>query len=234
MTQERLSSLARILRQPIGREADVIHLLVEVRSVIELMEQRFRILKFFCDWVLHPRMDRNPAREILRTFDNLLAGSRMNPWVALQVMNQSRPLTSLAGFRDDLLIFLAEHRLDTTLICSLDRLEKFLGAYVDRIAMTPLKADVSFKNLDEIRVRKLTVPSTTQKDAGEHFAFGIEWMFNQRGVTRQTIVNDVWLPARPAIVPVVIAKLERRQGQIQLIPQESQTLWNPKVRAPQS
>jgi hypothetical protein len=215
MSNANLSTLRTVLAQPIVQEPQLVHLLVEVRNVVEIIDNRFQILKFFCDWVLHPRMERGPAKQIIKTFDGFLESSLMNRWTALKMMNHAYPLTSLRGFRNDLFVFFAKHRLDGSLIWSSHRFEKFLSLYVERISRTPLVAPQgAFKNLDEIRVRKLATPSTPQRE-GERFVFGIEWLFIHNGIARQPLVNDVWLPSGPFSVPVSFPQ------------EESKTFWKP-------
>lgn len=226
MPQTEFASLKATLAKPVEQEEQLVYLLVEVRRVIESTRERFRILKFFCDWVLHAQMTMGGAKTIIGVFDSFVEGSLTNPSMALRMMQIAYPLTSLTGFRTDLIVFLGEHGLDPSLGCDFKRWERFLGLYVDRIAKTPLVVS-SFKHLDEIKVRKLAIPSTRQRDDGERFIFGIEWLFNYQGITRQSLVNDVCEPPNPANISFTIKRFERHGEQIISVPQESKTFWKP-------
>src|ERR1035438_9053358 len=105
MLEDRLAKLRELLAQPIEREADVAYTLLEIRKVIDLLPNRFTILKFFCDWIAHPKMDRRAAKEILKSFDSYLATVLLNPHAALKMMNTVSPLISLRGFQHDLFVF---------------------------------------------------------------------------------------------------------------------------------
>lgn len=45
---------------PLKEEANVVYLLVEIRKLLEIGNKRnYNLLKFYCDWCLHIRKDRN-------------------------------------------------------------------------------------------------------------------------------------------------------------------------------
>ena len=227
MIPDKLTKLRQLLAQKIEREADVVYILVEVRKVIDLEEGRFSVLKFFCDWILHPRLERRDAKQILKTFDNSLEQALRNPSVALRMMNNVSGLMSLRLFLDDLFIFLGEHRLDTSLVGNLSRLEQFLGFYVDIIAATPLHAPAcGLKSLDTIQVAKtmeILRPPTVQDD---RFIFTIRWSFKKADVERLSLSNEIWFPSKPITRSVTIAKFENKDGTVVLVPQESKAFWS--------
>jgi len=93
-----VTELRRLINKPIESEGDVVHLLVEVRKIIETMEGRFPVLEFFCDWPLHSVLDRRKARKILQTFDKLVVESRMAGGVdSKNLMRTVQPLISASS-----------------------------------------------------------------------------------------------------------------------------------------
>jgi len=111
MAEDGLATIRKLLAKPIDCEAKVVYFLVEVRKSIDLMHGRFEVLKFFCDWMLHPRMEWRDAKRILQTFDASLGKALLNPSAALEMMNAVSPLTSLRYFLNDLFVFLGLHLL---------------------------------------------------------------------------------------------------------------------------
>jgi hypothetical protein len=190
MLQTHISSVRTSLGKPLHEEARVVHFLVDVRNVIELTGG-FRMLKFFCSWALHPHMSFKPVREIMEWLDGLMEGAETNPQKALNMVNGAFGFTSLTDFKQEMLTFLCEHQLDTSLVLSRNRWVPFLQLYIARIERTPLiDTKGSLKQLDEVRIKRLDKPSTTQRP-NDHFVFGIEWFFMRGGVRRLPLVNDV-------------------------------------------
>ncbi|HXM97186.1 MAG TPA: hypothetical protein VN982_01790 [Candidatus Dormibacteraeota bacterium] len=56
------------------KKGDVVHVLVQIRNVLEQdgKPAKYAVLKFFCDWVAHPKLTGAGARTVLRMFDEQL------------------------------------------------------------------------------------------------------------------------------------------------------------------
>jgi hypothetical protein len=57
-------------------EADVVYALVEVRKLLEQSgdESNYQRLVFFCNWVVHPTLDRSESQNVLNELDRQLHG----------------------------------------------------------------------------------------------------------------------------------------------------------------
>lgn len=62
-----MNSLLPTLRKKSLSNADVMFIMVEVRKFIEneKLEKEFGVLSFYCNWMLHPTIDRNPYRHTI-------------------------------------------------------------------------------------------------------------------------------------------------------------------------
>jgi hypothetical protein len=71
MLQEVIRKLRDELIQPITSERQVVYLLVELRKLIDLNgdAEKFFALNFYCDWAVHPMMDRKGAARIVERVD---------------------------------------------------------------------------------------------------------------------------------------------------------------------
>jgi hypothetical protein len=231
MNQESLKVLQELLARPIENEAQVVYFLVELRKLIENLEDRYRLLTFFCDWILHSKLDRKYAKEILDELDGFIEQVKVlggHPNKGL--MDRIVPLISLQRFHNDLFLLLGEHGLDTELVGDLRRWGPFFSLYIDIIAKTPLIADagkLNLKHIDTIKVSKFTKSVGPPAASGEHFAFGIEWSLRKNDKEQLAVLNEVWFPEKPTRVQVTTLHLTTDgQGQLQPVPLESKSFWN--------
>jgi hypothetical protein len=71
------------LEQPVTSERQVVYILVEFRKLLEkkglLKEERFRALRFCCDWTVHSKLDRDTAKIITELFDRYETMYRKEP-----------------------------------------------------------------------------------------------------------------------------------------------------------
>ena len=68
--------LIAILAQGITKEAELIYVFVEIRKLLDYLENstsdKYQTLYFYCNWMLHIKMDRSPAVKVLEKFDNAI------------------------------------------------------------------------------------------------------------------------------------------------------------------
>jgi len=63
-----ITNLREILSKPITEECQVVYIMAETRKLLDRLNLRYPLLRFYCSWALHIRIDRlSPAREILET-----------------------------------------------------------------------------------------------------------------------------------------------------------------------
>jgi hypothetical protein len=70
-----------LLNEEPQKKQDVVHVLIQIRKVLEHdgKPAKFEGLKFFCDWVAHPKLAGTGAREVLRMLDQQLPTLYGNP-----------------------------------------------------------------------------------------------------------------------------------------------------------
>jgi hypothetical protein len=198
---------------------------VEIRKLIECEEDgRYPVLTFFCDWILHDRMDRKNARAILWEFDTAIDDLRSGRLGVPAVVKRLSPLISLETFQHDLFIILGQHGLDTELIGKLSRLGTFLGLYVDIISKTPLRTDdPSLRFLNNIHITKSREPVAPSTGQGETFVFGIQWSLRKDDVEALSFCNEIWLPKNPSRYKQTVVRLINRGGKLKSEPLESKS-----------
>jgi hypothetical protein len=78
-----IEKLNRHMASPPQKESDVVYALVEVRKLLEQTGEKetFSRLTFFCDWVVHPLLDKKNAQNVLLELDGRLGGyDASRPW----------------------------------------------------------------------------------------------------------------------------------------------------------
>jgi len=63
-----------LLNEEPQAKRDVVHVLIQIRKVLEHdgKPAKYEVLKFFCDWVAHPKLAGTGARRVLRLLDEQL------------------------------------------------------------------------------------------------------------------------------------------------------------------
>lgn len=232
MPTQQLTILSELLGRPIACEADVVYFLVEVRKLIETMGNRYPILRFFCDWVVHSKLDRKTAKEVLSKFDAYVfeyiqKGNTCTP----DMLRRLNPLISFRRFSTDMFYLLGEHGLTTDVITDRRRFNPFLSLYVDVVSRTPLvvtDSRVGLKCLDNISVVKLTQPHA-RRPGSDHllFAFGTRWALKKDDLELASVCDEMWFPkiaARQCVIPPV--EFVSDNGRITVKAREAQSLWD--------
>jgi hypothetical protein len=91
-------------------EADVVYALVEIRKLLEQSghQDDFSRLVFFCDWVLHPGLNRKEAKAVLGELDERLGRyDASRPW-EIDPDGQVHELLSFRRFCQELQAYCAE------------------------------------------------------------------------------------------------------------------------------
>ena len=176
----RLDDLKQLLaKRPLSR-SEVVHFMLEIRKLIDQMDDRYPVLEFFCDWVMHPQLDRSKgAKQVLAMFDEAAEIARHNSGaLPNHIMDRLGPVLSLTRLRDELTLILAEHRFDSDICDRLDPWGQFLATYVELISCSPLicknPTASGLKHIDNIRVLKGSTPKRATRRDGR-FMFSIEW-----------------------------------------------------------
>jgi hypothetical protein len=146
------------LSLPIESERQVAYILIELRKLLELekrarneakqpQDHTYATLQFCCDWAVHPVMDYENGKRIVRRFDEWQEyldrlhaakdGDYVTP-IREELMREINETLTLARFRDQLARFLAKQGLTNTIATDTDRWTSFLTYYIPIIEDCPL------------------------------------------------------------------------------------------------
>jgi hypothetical protein len=147
MEDELRQKINRELAEPITSERQVVYLLVEIRKLMDRLDQtagravpdpRFRALRFLCNWIAHTDLNSGWAQEPLALFerhaDDLLADN-LTPTALAEIDS----ILGLESVRDEMCQFFRESKLDrTSLPFNVTEWGNFLRHYVAVVSECPL------------------------------------------------------------------------------------------------
>jgi len=147
MKDEIVSKIQRVLDRRITNEMQVVYLLVEMRKLTECEAYRDPVLKMFCNWIVHPGLEKRAEGStlILREFDDLMT--------RLFERKESLPQfehTSFGAFREALGRFFESFGLTAKFIKDLDQWKRFFGLYSSIVADCPIVFTASTTQLKYI------------------------------------------------------------------------------------
>jgi len=197
MTRDIIEKLRAELEAGITTEVQAVYLLAGIRKIIERdgLRDEYPMLKFHCDWALHPRMDQRPAREMLKLFDDahvdLRNGIELHDLPAEAKRGVYR-ITKMEDFEGDLERFLAWKELPGLRALRADGWVHFLRLYSKVVEDIPLFASEA----DRVRVARPTIGPIehvasvtvhlddgreTIKEAGfEEFVYRMRWVIEDK------------------------------------------------------
>ncbi len=158
------------------RETQVVYLMASIRKILEQLDEtaQFGRLRFFCDWVLHSRLSRPPAQEvvgILQTiYDSMVAGTR------LPQFSEAMLLVRFELLKDNLSTFLRQFDIkdftqDTNAWVA------FICIYSKVVADCPLEMPNNFVG----NIRKISIHlEISDKLIDDHLPYKINWNFEAR------------------------------------------------------
>lgn len=158
MKDDILDKLRDVLTSGIVTEAQVLFVLVKTRKLLEMREKgpNYHALKFFCDWALHSRLDKDGAQNIIRQFDKVIV-----PWIAhdmdqfATLMKEIEDLLTAERFRQELQHFLGVHGLPTRLTNDSSVWQTFLRIYISSVQDTPLEIKpLPVKHVQSVTIQK--------------------------------------------------------------------------------
>ncbi len=182
-----IEKLRSELSAPIQAERQVVYILVQVRKVIEQIKEDattnpFCSLELYCNWAVHPWLDRTQARDLLKKVDMLyskLFGCGLNE----EEHNRLSNILNFNEFRIELDRFLREHELPTDMCADEDKWHNFLSWYSQVIEDCPLVCrsdDPALRMIDKIVFTKVDPVEGIRPSANRVAGFSINWEFFYR------------------------------------------------------
>ncbi len=183
------SKLREELKERITSERQVVYLLVEIRKLLELRNRERKTnrqpadhslatLEFCCDWAVHPVMDWENGKRLVRRFDQYQAfldsQNKQETLVAdLSFLKDFGDTIRLSKFEVELKTFLESEDLDPTVAVDEREWTNFLKFYTAVIEDCPLRcSDESLKHTDEVTLKVLNVHPP---ESGSDYQLMIEW-----------------------------------------------------------
>jgi hypothetical protein len=139
MVPDILSKLQLELAQDLTSERQVVYILVQIRKLIDSDNRAkdLEALRLHCDWVVHPRLDRKGAKELLgKLNDRYTTVLKTNPNADLQELSKR---LGLRAFQAEFQEFLRRYCLDGS-FCDADWWFAFLYHYSHVIQDCPLES----------------------------------------------------------------------------------------------
>lgn len=213
-TAKLVASIKSILSQPLNAIL-LKSLLADVRKLLETTaaSDMYPTLKFHCDWVLHTRMSRKFASELLRradeVFDKTMNGSLMPPEFAKELTFRA----GFIGFIKELRQFLARFKIVIVQIendiswLPLERM--YYGIVEDAfLEYTPKKKEQPLRRINGARARMFSLADTTDYPDTQAWyldqpeailPYGVEWTFTKDG-------EDIFKLTATAMLPTYVER----------------------------
>lgn len=167
-------------------ELTVKSILADTRKLLEVVgaTQTYRTLKFYCDWVLHTKMDKKFAADLLRRFDEV-----WDRWVVSKIPIPADFEKTLGyqigfyGFEQELSEFLGKCGIVLPWHGFRDQWLPFENAYCGIVEDSWLEySDKTrpLKHINGARVRTYKMTEGPEKQdyaPGDYLPLGIEWAF---------------------------------------------------------
>jgi hypothetical protein len=159
-------------------EPRVVYVLVQVRKLLEMMNDKdFETLKFYCDWVLHVKLDRKGASNVIKLFEsiqkaadygNVALYESRSMWLFEQVL-------SADTFRNQLIDVLARNEIPPEVFADNANWYEFLHRYGAIINDVPLELNVKSANqITSVIVMRQEDPGSTVP-GDRKFLFALLW-----------------------------------------------------------
>jgi hypothetical protein len=188
MTRDIISKLTRELDTGIETEVQVVYLLVGVRKLIERdrVKDQYPDLKFYCDWALHPHMDRAAAEAILKNFDAahpLLRGNIRLHELPDDLRSEIDQISKMGSFKRDLSRFLAAYELPPMTQKLPDGWSRFLYLYSGVIEDIPLvvSSPAATKHISHVTVHLERAQEAITENVGEmEMLYKVTWTIHDK------------------------------------------------------
>jgi len=172
--------LATYMNRPPKNAAEIVYVFVKIRKFLEHSNLRNKLwmLTFFCDWLLHTKLERNGARRILEMFDNKL--ERVNPAEPnrLYWKDDVLKILSLDILRNQLTDFLCQNHLPSVWAQDDFAWKEALGFYGEEVRDTPLTlTGAKLKYLEKLVITSCEPAACIAKANPQYTWWGITWEF---------------------------------------------------------
>jgi hypothetical protein len=177
-----VQKLKKELAERITSERQVVYILVELRKLLEAKGAlgNYKALNLCCDWTVHPKLDRKPAQEITKLFDEYEARYRRE---AVGVSQADMPeLVDFCGharFRAELIEACESNGISSSAPKNDDWWRSFLTQFSEIIRDCPLEAKADGTTY----VNRVTASAMAPEYIGIHSRqFAICWTWYRKDI----------------------------------------------------
>jgi hypothetical protein len=195
MTDEIIRKLTAELNPPgINTEAKVVYLMAGLRKLIERdqLGEKFSVLKFHCDWVLHSKLEGTAAKEILAMFDKAEGLMHNTPYEKLPASLRRKidNISKMESFEEEMSSCFAHYNLPAIMHAGADGWTHFLHLYTQVVQDIPLSVAVptakkkptsskpvqtAFQHVSSLVVTCELAKETIKYEGGEEMLYKIWW-----------------------------------------------------------
>lgn len=192
--------LAAYMNRPPTNGPEVVYVLVKIRKFLEhrSLKKQLWFLSFFCDWVLHHKLDRSGAKKILGMFDSQLGNFNPEHPDQLYWQDHVHKLFSLDEWRDELLQFLNQNRLPSVWAQDDFAWNETLRLYSEEVQDTPLiLTGTNLKYLRQLVITACEPAECIVKANPQYRWWGIVWQFTLNDGSTFTVPYTTNIPDQP-------------------------------------
>lgn len=138
---EIVAKLRTTLTAGVASEERAVYVMRSIRKLLEIdgAKQKYPALNFYCNWVLHDKLNLGFAREVISLFDDVYGGKVDQRWKELD------QLTDGESLRAQLDAYLVLNSLPNAVTSDQSDWRMFLSHYASAIHNTPVIADCPTK-----------------------------------------------------------------------------------------
>jgi len=142
MLEDKKLKIEKIVNNTSFEECEVVYLMVLTRKYLEQLadegKNNFSVLKFFCDWSLHPAIDKSfHAMELLKQMNNLIVDLKATTDAKL-IMDEITKVISFSKLRTEFQRFFKALGVSDSLTKSEDNWGAFVSTFIQVILDSPL------------------------------------------------------------------------------------------------
>ena len=194
MTPDIKRKLAAEINRGITTEVQVVYVLAGIRKLIERdeVEDDYPVLRFHCDWALHPKMDRAPARAMLKLFDDAVPALKNKAALPTDVRRNLDGIAQMKAFKKELERFLDRYELPQLTERREDGWVYFLYLYSKVVEDIPLFASAKARekkpaktigrivHVSDVTVHLDEAKETVKAGGIEEFLYRMRWTIRDK------------------------------------------------------
>lgn len=176
MRDDIISKLRSEIRSGIATEIQVVYMMAGIRKILEQSgsSDNFGRLKFYCDWVLHHKLKKRPAGEVVQRLECIYQFI-LNGINEVPEESEAGNFIRFKELKEDLRSFLENYRLENFTSDSNNWL-RFVFLYCRVVEDCSLQLTFA----EPINVEQIVLKVDSYEQIDGHIPFKIKWNFHVR------------------------------------------------------